>query len=289
MTIEAKRMSRNRTGGEATVIETQHSVQAARRGVPSLVWRAGQERRLNLIRQWAPVDGARALVNGCGIGMYVRALQQAGAEVYGLDIEYDHVAQAADNAPAAALCQAAGEHLPFPDNTFDLVLSHEVIEHVQDDRAYAAELVRVLRLPGLQPASTFNNSPIHQSTNSSLSESGGRGVIFCPNRLYPFETHGHYWRGEYHFGNTPLINWLPDPLRNRLAPHVRAYTRSQLQALFDGLPVRIVHHSVIYPGYDNIVYRWPELGRWLRRITYALERTPLQWFGLSHLLVVERV
>ncbi|MEZ4658484.1 MAG: hypothetical protein R2911_13000 [Caldilineaceae bacterium] len=47
---------------------------------------------------------------------------------------------------------------------------------------------------------------------------GGRGIIFAPNRFHPFETHGHYWRGQYHFGNTPLINYLPDPLRNRLAP-----------------------------------------------------------------------
>lgn len=248
---------------DTAIFERQHSEQAALRGVPSLVWRAGQERRMGLIRQWAPLDGARALVDGCGVGMYVRGLQGQGAQVWGLDVEHEHVLEAATNAPGAGLCQAAGEALPFPDGMFDLVLSHEVIEHVQDDRAYAAEMVRVL-----QP--------------------GGRAIVFCPNRLYPFETHGHYWRGQYHFGNTPLISWLPNPLRNRLAPHVRAYTRAGLRSLFDGLPARVVHHTVIYPGYDNIVYRRPELGRILRRVTYGLEQTPLRWFGLSHLLVVER-
>jgi SAM-dependent methyltransferase len=242
----------------------QHGDQAALRGVPSLVWRAGQDRRLSLIRQWAPVDGARVLVDGCGVGMYVAALQQAGAQVWGLDVEHDHLVAATANAPGAALCQGAGENLPFPDGSFDMVLSHEVIEHVQDDRAYVSEMARVL-------------------------VSGGRAVVFCPNRLYPFETHGHYWRGQYHFGNTPLISWLPDPLRQRLAPHVRAYTRAGLRVLFDDLPVRLVHHGAVFPGYDNIVYRRPELGRWLRRVTYALEQTALQWFGLSHFLVVERV
>jgi SAM-dependent methyltransferase len=246
-----------------TITTAQHGEQAALRGVPSLVWRAGQERRMGLIRQWAPLDGARALVDGCGVGMYVRGLQGQGAKVWGIDVEHEHVVEAAANAPGASLCQAAGEALPYPDGVFDLVLSHEVIEHVQDDRAYAAQMVRVL-----QP--------------------GGRAIVFCPNRLYPFETHGHYWRGQYHFGNTPLINWLPNPLRNRLAPHVRAYTRTGLRGLFDGLPARVVHHSVIYPGYDNIVYRRPELGRILRRVTYGLEQTPLRWFGLSHLLVVEK-
>ncbi len=247
---------------DAPAFTHDHGDHAALRGVPSLVWRAGQERRLGLIRQWATVEGAQVLVDGCGVGMYVRGLQQAGGRVAGLDIEFDHVAEAAVNAPGAALCQGAGEHLPFADRSFDLVLSHEVIEHVADDRAYAAEMVRVLQ---------------------------GRAVIFCPNRLYPFETHGHYWRGQYHFGNSPLVNYLPDGLRNRLVPHVRVYTRGGLLRLFEELPVRIVLHTAIYPGYDNVVYRRPELGRFLRRATYGLEQTPLRWFGLSHLLVLERL
>jgi len=116
---------------------------------------------------------------------------------------------------------------------------------------------------------------------------GGHIVIFVPNRLYPFETHGCYWRGTYHFGNIPLINWLPDPLRNRLAPHVRAYTVPGLRALFRGLPVRVLVHRQIYAGYDNIVARHPALGRWIRRVTYALEGTPLRFFGLSHFLVLQ--
>ena len=117
---------------------------------------------------------------------------------------------------------------------------------------------------------------------------GGRAVIFAPNRLFPFETHGHYWNGVYHFGNTPLINYLPDLIRNQLAPHVRAYTAEGLRSLFLGLPVRVVKHTQIYPGYDNVVYRRPALGRVLRRITYALEHSPLTVFGISHLLVLEK-
>ena len=69
---------------------------------------------------------------------------------------------------------------------------------------------------------------------------------------------------------------------------MRAYSASGLRELFLGLPVRVVHHTQIYPGYDNIVYRRPQLGRWLRRITYALEQSPLAAFGISHLLVLEK-
>ena len=117
---------------------------------------------------------------------------------------------------------------------------------------------------------------------------GGRAIVFCPNRWYPFETHGHFWRGQYHFGNTPLINYLPNPIRDRLAPHVRAYTGRGLQSLYAGLPARVVVHTQIYPGYDNVTARRPALGRMLRAVTYAFERTPLSAFGLSHFLVLEK-
>ena len=49
-----------------------------------------------------------------------------------------------------------------------------------------------------------------------------------------------------------------------------------------------MHHSVIYPGFDNIVARRPGMGRVLKRGLYTLEHTPLQAFGLSHFLVLER-
>lgn len=240
-----------------------HGERAALRGNPSFVWRAGQERRLSMILRWSPSSLKRALVDGCGVGMYVKALQPHVDEVYGIDIEGEHLVHAVRNVPAAHLQLARGEQLPYPDNFFDLTLSHEVLEHVQDDQLAVAEIVRTLR-------------------------PGGRALIFVPNRLYPFETHGHYWRGVYHFGNTPLINYLPDPLRSRLAPHVRAYTAGALLNLFVGQPVRIVHHTQIFPGYDNIVYRRPRLGKWLRRITYALEHSPLTVLGISHVLVVEK-
>ncbi len=257
----------------STLPSDLHGERAAKRGNPSFVWRAGQDRRLNMILQWGRATQAqnageekfdRVLIDGCGVGMYVKALMPYTHEMFGIDVEPEHLEIAKKTVPEARLELAAAEKLPYADNYFDLVLSHEVIEHVQDDRAAAAEMARVL-------------AP------------GGRAVIFAPNRLYPFETHGHYWNGTYHFGNTPLINYLPDLLRNKLAPHVRAYTAAGVRALFAGQPIRILHHTQIYPGYDNLSHRRPTLGKWIRRITYALEHSPLTAFGISHLLVVEKV
>ena len=81
---------------------------------------------------------------------------------------------------------------------------------------------------------------------------------------------------------------LPDPLRDRLAPHVRAYTCRDLRRLLAGLSGRVLVHTQIFPGYDKIAARWPTLGQVLRQVTYFLEKTPLRLFGLSHFLVMEK-
>lgn len=219
-----------------------------------------------MIREAAPgLARARVLDNGCGLGTYVQRLRPLAAEVWGLEYERERVREAAERlgGPQRLVC-AAGEALPFGDATFDLILSNEVIEHVQDDARACAEMVRVLR-------------------------PGGRAVIFCPNRWYPVEQHGIFWRGHYRFGNIPLVNYLPDPLRDRLAPHVRTYTRPRLLRLFEGLPVEVVTYRRIFGGYDNLVARFGAAGRAVRAAVQGAEATPLQAFGLSHLLVVERL
>jgi SAM-dependent methyltransferase len=239
------------------------SPKAALRGEPSYVWRAGQERRLQMILDAA---GERAsgcvLVDGCGVGMYLGRLTPGACQAVGLDIEHERTLEAKSLADQV-VC-GAGESLPFPAGWFDLVLSHEVLEHVQDDHKAIAEIVRVLK-------------------------PGGRLALFCPNRGYPFETHGIYWRGTYHFGNIPLVNYLPRRWRDKLAPHVEVYTRRDLERLFQGLPVRFIQRRVIFGAYDNIISRRPALGKALRAALQFLERTPLSGLGLSHFWVVEKV
>jgi len=236
---------------------------AALRGVPSLVWRAGQERRLEMIRTAA---GSRAqgcvLEDGCGTGSYLVRLAREARFATGLEIEWERAREAWQRTPTT-LC-AAGEFLPYPDNSFDLILSHEVLEHVQNDRQALAEIARTL-------------SP------------GGRLVLFCPNRGYPFETHGIYWRGKYHFGNIPLVNYLPRRWRDRLAPHVNIYTSADLNRLLAGLPLKVVERRIIFGAYDNIIARWPLPGRLLRAVLQFLEQTPLQILGLSHFWVIEKL
>jgi SAM-dependent methyltransferase len=243
---------------------------AALRGEPSYVWRAGQQRRLEMIIS-AAGDRIKGMIleNGCGVGMYVEHLSPFGGTVIGLEYDFERTVEAHINAPH--ILNAAGEFIPLPSSTIDLILSHEVIEHVQDDRAAISEMVRVLRSP--DPAS---------------GKPGGRAVIFCPNRGYPYETHGIYWNGKYSFGNKLFVNYLPRSLRDKLAPHVRVYSRRDMQKLFDGLPVKFIERTIIFGAYDNIIAKFGPIGRFLRSILQFLEKTPLKILGLSHFWVVEK-
>jgi SAM-dependent methyltransferase len=235
---------------------------AAACGEPSYVWRAGQERRLSMILSATGVHLlGRVLENGCGVGMYLKHLAPYTGSVIGLEYDLERARQAHTTSPH--LVNGASEALPFFNDSFDVILSHEVLEHVRDDRQAVEEMLRVLK-------------------------PGGIILIFVPNLGYPYETHGIYWRGRYHFGNIPLIHYLPSGWRRKLAPHVRAYSNSDLEKLFRKLPVKVIGRKIIFGAYDNIIYRFPTLGSILRGALQWLEGTPLKIFGLSHFWVIEK-
>jgi SAM-dependent methyltransferase len=217
-----------------------------------------------------PNAGGRVLDSGCGVGLYLSRLAQESDQAYGLEFDAERARRA--RSAGLNIVRSTAEALPFPEDSFDLILSHEVIEHVDDDLMAMREMVRTLRRP--DPARGI---------------AGGKLVLFAPNRGYPFETHGVYWHSRYRFGNIPLVNYLPTRWRNRLAPHVRAYTVGDLTRLTRDLPVRCLQRTIIFGAYDNIIARWPVIGRALRSCLYALEKTPLRIFGLSHFWILERI
>jgi SAM-dependent methyltransferase len=230
-------------------------------GNPSFVWRFGQDRRLNLIRNAAPLEGARILDIGCGLGVYVRKFREFSDRVCGVDIDAKRIREGARTTPGLML--SASETLPFRDAAFDVVVLNEVIEHVRDDAATVKEALRVVR-------------------------PGGHVAIYAPNRLYPFETHGIYLGSRFIFGNMPLVNWLPDRLRNKLVPHARAYTKRGIRRTYRNLDACVDVETYVYPGFDNVVARRKWLGRILRSALYRAEHTPLKMFGLSHFVVLAK-
>ncbi len=216
---------------------------------------------MNLIERIMPIQGKRVLDIGCGIGTFVKRFRQKTDRVVGIDVEHERVRRGSSELPN--LLVAVGERLPFRTESFDLVLLNEVIEHVQNDAQVIAEAVRVLAPQGVV-------------------------IVFAPNRLYPLETHGVQLGGRFIYKLAPFVNWTPNFIRNRLVPHARAYLAKDIARLFAGLPVELVASTYVYPGYDKIAARSPRLGAALRKVTYALEATPLRRFGLSHFIAARK-
>jgi SAM-dependent methyltransferase len=95
----------------------------------------------------------RSLEIGAGTGYFSLNLLQAGvvAEATCTDISPGMVTTLSRNAKRLGLdvrtARADAESLPFPDNSFDLVLGHAVLHHLPNLRRAFAEFHRVLR-PG---------------------------------------------------------------------------------------------------------------------------------------------
>lgn len=106
-------------------------------------WYAG--RRALVRRLVAPLTPGRALDVGCGPGGNTDVLRDLGWQVTG--VEHSPVAARIAAARGLPVLRGDARRLPVADRSVDLVMSTDMWEHVEDDRAVAAETARVLR-PG---------------------------------------------------------------------------------------------------------------------------------------------
>jgi ubiquinone/menaquinone biosynthesis C-methylase UbiE len=106
------------------------------------------------------VKGQKVLEVGCGAGTDLVRFARGGAEVYGVDLAESAIELAkknfAINGLTADLRVADGEHLPFPDHTFDLVYAHGVVQYTANDLALIAEARRVVKPGGLVIVQVYN-------------------------------------------------------------------------------------------------------------------------------------
>jgi O-antigen biosynthesis protein len=103
--------------------------------------------RYSLAAQLA--SGRDVLDAGCGVGWGTEMLLNGGASsAHGVDIDEEAVANATARAPGASFRVGDLRSLPFPDDSFDLVVCFEAIEHVDGYERVLDELVRVLRADG---------------------------------------------------------------------------------------------------------------------------------------------
>ncbi len=163
------------------------------------------------------LPGDLVLDAGAGFGRHAYEVARLGGRIVALDYADDEVrttratfgamledGQISRDSYVGAL-RGDATRLPFPDDTFDRVITSEVLEHIQDDVSAIAELIRVLR-PGGSFACTVP-AWWPEKVNWSLSD-------------------------EYHAPKS-------------VGGHVRIYSRTELVAKLRaaGLDVRGSHHA----------------------------------------------
>jgi SAM-dependent methyltransferase len=127
-------------------------------------FRTPRERVLHLMHERAYDEavvraaGREVLDVGCNSGYGTLRLAAVARRTLGVDVNPRAIEEARrrPGARAATFLAIDESRLPFPDGSFDLVVSFQVIEHVADTAPFLAELARVLRPDGTALFTTPN-------------------------------------------------------------------------------------------------------------------------------------
>lgn len=158
--------------------------------------------------------GARILDAGCGAGPALRYLEQRGYLPFGSDLVFYPLTQAQARAPSARLVQCNLDRaLPYAEESLDLILLSEVIEHVAQPEFTLRECLRVLRSGGAVALTTPNLWDVRRTYYPLLGRvwSGDADAthqsLFSPRRLAATLRAAGFSRVQVRAGFKP-VGWL---------------------------------------------------------------------------------
>ena len=198
------------------------------------------------------VRGQAVLEVGCGAGVDLARFAKGGARVTGVDLAGSAIDLAKANFSQQGLegefHVADGEHLPLPDNTFDLLYAHGVVQYTANPGRLVDECRRVLKPGGQAIFQVYNrvswlnalsklmkvglehhDAPVLLTFSRGEFErllSGFRDVRIVPER-FPVKSRLHGgWKGAVYNGVfVGTFNALPRSWVERFGWHLLAFCR----------------------------------------------------------------
>ena len=101
------------------------------------------------------IRGKNLLDAGCGTGWFSKKASDRGASVTSMDLGEKLLSKVKEKCNSTCVVGSVLQ-IPYNDNSFDIVVSSEVIEHVPDPHKALQELFRVLKPKGVLIISTPN-------------------------------------------------------------------------------------------------------------------------------------
>ena len=118
--------------------------------------------RLDWIRQFVNLDGAKAVDIGCGGGILSESMAGLGARVTGIDVVEKNIFIATVHAQSQQLDidyqHRTAESVAESGQAYDVILNMEVVEHVADLRAFMASCNRLTAPNGIMFVATINRT-----------------------------------------------------------------------------------------------------------------------------------
>lgn len=120
-----------------------------------------KKEKIDLLLRHLPAElkGKRCLEVGCARGTVSYFLRSAGGSWFHTDTDRANVSGTHALLKDGVVVQVPVDALPFPHHSFDLVVSLDYLEHVQDDGKAISELWRVLKPGGRLLLSTPTTGP----------------------------------------------------------------------------------------------------------------------------------
>lgn len=161
---------------------------------------AAERVEINRLRQmiFSEIPSAKGWILdlGCGGGWLAHGLLSGGKKVVSFDISVKNPEKAIQNNPSGSHFAAVGDamSLPFGENSFDVIVASEIIEHVPDPEKLITEALRVCKPNGKIIITTPYNEKIRYSL-----------CIHC-NQLTPNNAHLHSFTENSILKNVPAPN-----------------------------------------------------------------------------------